>query len=52
VLLDAAETKSRDQSAAFETGEAFEKIQRMHALFEFLNAVFTWTPSKEHCYGQ
>jgi hypothetical protein len=33
VLLDAAETKSRDQSAAFETGEAFEKRSRMHALF-------------------
>lgn len=38
VLLDAAETKSRDQSAAFETGEAFEKRSRMHALFEILNA--------------
>lgn len=36
VLLDAAETKSRDQSAAFETGERL--LKRMHALFEILNA--------------
>jgi hypothetical protein len=28
VLLDAAETKSRDESAAFETGDAFEKCSK------------------------